>query len=60
MKKYIRCAYMTDDEIVQRFAEDGIDTTSNPSDAIYILQDGRMLTYPSAKVNGILLNASTD
>jgi len=43
MKKYIRCAYMTDDEIVQRFAEDGIDTTSNPSDAIYILQDGRMI-----------------
>ena len=45
MKRYIRCnsAYISDDEIVDRFKDDGLELTSNPQDAIYVLRDGRMI-----------------
>lgn len=45
MKRYIRCnsAYISDDEIVDRFQDDGIELTSNPKNAIYVLRDGRMI-----------------
>ena len=45
MKRYIRCssAYISDDEIVSRFIDDGLELTSNPKNAIYVLRDGRMI-----------------
>ena len=45
MKLYIRCssAYISDDEIVERFLDDGLSLTANPNNAIYILRDGRMI-----------------
>ena len=35
---------LSDDEIVERMEENGVPTTENPNEAIYILRDGRMLS----------------
>ena len=44
MKRYIRSAYMTDSEIIDKFEENGLQTTRNPHHAIYLLRDGTMIS----------------
>ena len=44
MYRYIRATQMTDKEIKQRFAEDGLVTTHKPEEAIFLLRDGTLIS----------------
>lgn len=45
MKRYIKTTveYLTDSDIVDKFSESGLETTSNPYDAIWLLRDGTLI-----------------
>ena len=43
MKRYIKCTYMPDEEIIQKFGDEGIVTTHNPRHAIYLLRNGTLI-----------------
>ncbi len=45
MKQYVKCttSYLSDDEIVDRFVDYGLELTSEPEDAIWLLRDGTLI-----------------
>ena len=45
MKRYIRSSMqLSDDEIVRKFEDAGLETTNNPREAIYLLRDGTLIS----------------